>query len=115
VHLLSYAFILFVLFQSLIAAIRHEQAASSIEVLSESLQKTNLSYMRFVPQEFLHLLEKSNITDVEMGNYTARSVTLLCADIRNFTPISEQLGGKEVFDLLNACFTNIDSVSHFQK
>jgi len=58
-------------------------------------------------KEFLHLLEKSNITDVEMGNYTARSVTLLCADIRNFTPISEQLGGKEVFDLLNACFTNI--------
>ena len=107
VHLLSYAFILFVLFQSLIAAIRHEQAASSIEVLSESLQKTNLSYMRFVPQEFLHLLEKGNITDVEMGNYTTRNVTLLCADIRNFTPISEQLGGKEVFDLLNACFTNI--------
>ncbi|MGI5173578.1 adenylate/guanylate cyclase domain-containing protein [Treponema sp. OMZ 840] len=106
-RLVSYSFIVFVFFQSLITAIRHEKASAAIELLSGNLQKINMSYMRFVPQEFLQLLKKGNITDVEMGDYTMRDVTLLCADIRNFTPISEQLGCKEVFDLLNTCLTNI--------
>lgn len=106
-RIVSYTFILFVFFQSLITAIRHENASAAIEVLSADMQETNKSYMRFVPEQFLRLLKKDNIVDVDIGDYAVRDVTLLCADIRNFTPISEQLGCKGIFDLLNACLSDI--------
>ncbi|WP_428770944.1 adenylate/guanylate cyclase domain-containing protein [Treponema sp. HNW] len=107
VRFMSEVFIIFVFFQSLITAIRHENASAAIEVLSDNMQQTNKSYMRFVPEQFLRLLKKDNIVDVDIGDYTVRNVTLLCADIRNFTPISEQLGCKGIFDLLNACLSDI--------
>jgi len=107
VRLVSYTFIIFLFFQSLITAIRHERAADAIEILSDSMQETHKSYMRFLPGQFLRLLDKQNIEDVEIGDYTLRNVGLLCADIRNFTPISERIGGKQVFDLLNTCFSDI--------
>lgn len=107
---MSEIFIIFVLFQSLITAIRHENASTSIELLSANMQETNKSYMRFVPEQFLRLLNKDNIVDVDIGDYTVRNVTLLCADIRNFTPISEQLGCKGIFELLNACLSDIAPV-----
>ena len=107
VRFMSEVFIIFVFFQSLITAIRHENASTAIEILSDNMQETNKSYMRFVPEQFLRLLEKDDIVDVDIGDYAVRNVTLLCADIRNFTPISEQLGCKGIFDLLNACLSDI--------
>ena len=63
---MSEIFIIFVLFQSLITAIRHENASTSIELLSANMQETNKSYMRFVPEQFLRLLNKDNIVDVDI-------------------------------------------------
>lgn len=101
VSLLPYAFLLFVFFQIAITARLFEQSQNAIDKLSETLVETNKAYYRFVPREFLSLLSKKDITDVHLGEWITRDMTLLCADIRNFTTISESIDGKAVFSLLN--------------
>lgn len=107
VHFMPYTFVIFVFFQSIITAYQHEKASSAIDVLSGTLKKTNTAYFRFVPKQFLKMLNKTDIMDVEIGDWAVHNVTLLCADIRDFTALSEQLGGKKTFDLLNTYLMQI--------
>jgi class 3 adenylate cyclase len=60
---------------------------------------------RFVPREFLRALGKAEVTDVALGQATSRDVTILFADIRGFTTISETLAPEAVFRLLNDFFS----------
>lgn len=101
IELIPYSFILFVFIQSAIIARQHDQAEIAIDTLSEDLKKTNSSYYRFVPREFLQLFNKHDITDVQLGEKTVKSLTIMCTDIRNFTTISESISAKDTFDLLN--------------
>ena len=71
------------------------------------MKKLNTAYFRFVPKQFLQMLNKNDIMDVEIGDWAVHNVTLLCADIRDFTALSEQLGGKKTFDLLNTYLIQI--------
>lgn len=57
--------------------------------------------MRFVPQEFLQMLNKPDISDIRLGDQVQRTMSVLFVDIRSFTTISEQLTPKENFDFLN--------------
>ena len=65
------------------------------------LEKTNASMNRFVPTEFLKLLKKKNINEVGLGDHTEQEMTILFADIRNFTGISETLSPAENFSFIN--------------
>ncbi|MDG2406301.1 MAG: hypothetical protein P8M25_15585, partial [Paracoccaceae bacterium] len=59
------------------------------------------SYQRFVPAEIVTALDKSSITQVELGDQKQRATYILFADIRNFTVLSEKLTSQQVFELLN--------------
>jgi len=100
-NLAPYSFIVFVIIQSIITAWEREKTLANIRTLTENLLETNKVYLRFVPHEILDLLGKTNIVDIAIGQSVDKKVALLCADLRNFTSISEQLEPKEVFDLLN--------------
>jgi class 3 adenylate cyclase len=65
------------------------------------VEKTNASMNRFVPTEFLSLLKKKNINEVGLGDHTEKEMTILFADIRNFTGISETLSPSENFSFIN--------------
>jgi len=65
------------------------------------VEKTNASMGRFVPSEFLSLLKKKNINEVGLGDHTEAEMTILFADIRNFTGISETLSPAENFSFIN--------------
>ena len=107
VSLTPYSFVLFVFLQLIIVAKQYEYSKEEIASLSKTLEETNKSYYRFVPREFLALLSKKNIVDVNLGESVSRDVTLLSADIRNFTGMSEKLDGKKIFDLLNRYLMHI--------
>ena len=49
-------------------------------------------------------LQKNNITEINTGDSSELSMTILSIDIRSFTSISEQLEPDEVFILLNKYF-----------
>ncbi len=61
----------------------------------------NKAYERFVPSEFLSLLDKASIIDVELGDQVKKEMTVLFSDIRGFTSLSEQMSPKEIFDFIN--------------
>ncbi len=62
----------------------------------------NDAFARFVPTPFLQFLGKKSIPEVLLGDYTEREMTILFADIRGFTTISEKLSPKQTFDFINS-------------
>ena len=65
------------------------------------LAKLNAAYGRFVPHDFLNLLEKPSIIEVKLGENQEKNMTVLFADIRSFTALSEQMTPTENFAFIN--------------
>jgi two-component system sensor histidine kinase ChiS len=74
------------------------------------LAKINAAYGRFVPHEFLKFLERESIIDVQLGDQVQKDMTVLFADIRSFTTLSEKMSPKENFDFLNAYLSQVSPV-----
>lgn len=60
------------------------------------------SYARFVPRQFLINLGKDSILDVRLGDQVQKSMTIMFADIRSFTKLSESMTPKENFNFINS-------------
>ena len=65
------------------------------------LAKISDSYARFVPRQFLEQLGKERITDVALGDQVQRVMTVLFADIRDFTRLAEKMSPAETFHFVN--------------
>ncbi|MBD2576835.1 adenylate/guanylate cyclase domain-containing protein [Oscillatoria sp. FACHB-1406] len=63
---------------------------------------------RFVPYQFLQLLDKESIVDIELGETVEQEMSILFSDIRSFTTLSEQMSMEE-----NVTFIN-DYLSHME-
>ncbi|MEW6492859.1 MAG: ATP-binding protein [Cyanobacteriota bacterium] len=74
------------------------------------LAKINAAYGRFVPHEFLQFLERESIIDVQLGDQVQKEMTVLFADIRSFTSLSEKMSPKENFDFLNVYLSRVSPV-----
>ncbi|MBE9039341.1 response regulator [Oscillatoriales cyanobacterium LEGE 11467] len=85
--------------------------AQTIEILSEreqTLDRLNYAYQRFVPNRFLQYLQKDSIIDVELGDRIEQKMSVLCADIRNFTAFSEQMSPEDNFKFINAYLSRME-------
>ena len=65
------------------------------------LAKISDSYARFVPRQFLEQLGKKRIIDVALGDQVQRVMTVLFADIRDFTRLAEKMTPAETFRFVN--------------
>ena len=65
------------------------------------LRKTNLATSCFVPNQFLRIIGKQDITQVKLGDNIAMEMTVLFADIRSFTALSESMLPGENFSFVN--------------
>ena len=72
------------------------------------LANLNKAYSRFVPHEFLQLLGKDSIVDVNLGDQTQQEMSVLFADIRDFTTLSEQMTPAENFKFINAYLSRME-------
>ena len=72
------------------------------ELLNEELAYQKDSFERFVPFQFLELLKKKNITEIDLGDSSARQMSVMFSDIRNYTQLSEQMSADENFRFLNS-------------
>jgi hemerythrin len=80
------------------------------DVLRERLDTTTKAYSRFVPRQFLNLLGIEDIRKVELGQQVERKMTVLFADIRNFTALSETMSPQENFNFLNSYLIQMEPV-----
>ncbi len=85
------------------------QAAISVEnaQLYEDQLRLTEAQGRFVPGQFLASLGHRDIARVGLGEFVAREMSVLFADLRGFTPLAERLPPREVIDLLNRHFSRI--------
>ncbi|MFC5449777.1 adenylate/guanylate cyclase domain-containing protein [Paenibacillus aestuarii] len=60
------------------------------------------SYYRFVPQQFLRLLNKESILDVELGDQVEQHMSILIFNIRDFFQMSKRLTPEENFNFVNS-------------
>jgi len=74
------------------------------------LSKINLAYGRFVPHEFLSFLGHKSILDVHLGDQVQKEMSILFADIRAFTTLSERMSPKENFDFINSYLKRVGPV-----
>jgi class 3 adenylate cyclase len=64
----------------------------------------------FIPYSMLSLLGQDNISQVKPGDQTEKELTILFADIRDFTQLSETMTPKENFDFINSYLNQMDDV-----
>jgi len=79
----------------------NEELEERVRVRTAEIVELNSAYERFVPKEFLSLLEKESIMDLRLGDQVQRSMTVMFSDIRNFTSMSEARAPQVNFDFLN--------------
>jgi class 3 adenylate cyclase len=106
----SYAVVVFIFLQSALIARRYALAFTSARANLRVTESLATGYSRFVPREFLRLLGKESIVDVELGDQIEMNLTVLFADIRSFTSLSEKLTPKENFNFLNSFLLRVSPV-----
>ena len=66
------------------------------------------AYGRFVPHQFLNLLGYESIIDVNLGDQVQEEMSVLFADIRDFTALSETMTPQENFNFINAYLSRME-------
>ncbi|MCB0729382.1 MAG: adenylate/guanylate cyclase domain-containing protein, partial [Ignavibacteriae bacterium] len=61
----------------------------------------NTSFKKFVPNEFIRIIEKQDVSELKLGDFTHKEMCILFSDIRSFTSMSEKMTPKECFEFLN--------------
>jgi PAS domain S-box-containing protein len=87
-----------------------KQAQEALQNSKKALEIQNKAYSRFVPREFLSFLGKDNIAEVELGDQVQREMSVMFADIRSFTALSERLSPAENFKFINSYLSQMEPV-----
>jgi adenylate cyclase len=72
------------------------------------LFQLNQAFSRFVPSQFLQFLEKDSIIDVQLGDHVQKEMSVLFADIRDFTTLSERMTPEQNFKFINAYLSRME-------
>ncbi|MBE9562935.1 MAG: HAMP domain-containing protein, partial [Proteobacteria bacterium] len=88
------------------------QMVYSINCSENMLKDTSVAYARFVPDEFLKLLSKEHILEIQLGNHIEMDMTVLFADIRSFTSLSEKMSPQDTFNLINSYLKKMGPIIH---
>jgi class 3 adenylate cyclase len=100
----------FIFAQSFLLSLKFSNAFKSIEQLSDNIIKINDANRRFVPQQFLSFLGHKSIVDIKLGDNVNKKMTVLFADIRSFTSISEEMESSDIFKFLNGLLKRISPI-----
>ncbi len=82
------------------------------ELQKEKIYQLNKAYERFVPREFLALLDKQSIIDVQLGDQVEKEITVLFSDIRGFTHLSEKMTPQDNFEFINTYLGLMEPIIH---
>ncbi len=98
--------------QALALARSYSQTLNDLDRRNRDLADVNLSMARFLPDAFLALLSRGSVKDVVRGDNTELEISVLFSDIRGFTGLSEKLGTRKVFELINKYLEHVEPTIH---
>ncbi|MGK0289764.1 MAG: adenylate cyclase [bacterium] len=114
-ELASFGLFIFIFSQSFILSMKFSKAFTTVELLVKEIEKKNEAFRRFVPEEFLGLLDKKSIIDVSLGDNVEMSMSILFTDIREFTTLSETMTPEENFKFLNSYLQRMEPIINENK
>lgn len=93
---------------------RHDREAAIHLQLEHADKLVMLSNMfeKFVPKQFLSRIARRGIENIELGKAEDEIISVMFADIRGFTSLSETMSPQELLNFLNSYFSRIDGVIH---
>ncbi len=101
--------------QSLAGKNRELQAANNfleerVRERTAELAELNRVYERFVPEEFISLLKKRSILEIKLGDQISQEMTVMFADVRGWTTLSEGMTPQQNFNFINAYLRRVGPV-----
>ncbi len=85
-----------------------KKAEAERKDFTAQLLQLNQAYERFVPENFLQLLDKKSIVDVKLGEAVQKEMSILFSDIRSFTTLSERMSLEDNFKFINAYLSRME-------
>ncbi len=96
---------------------KNEELKAANDLLEERVKERtaelvdlNTTYERFVPREFLSLLNRSSILEIMLGDQIKKQMTVMFADVRGWTTLSETMSPQENFNFINAYLKRVSPV-----
>jgi class 3 adenylate cyclase len=80
----------------------NELLEEKVKERTAELASLNQVYERFVPREFIDLLERESILQIKLGDQISQKMTVMFADIRGWTSLLEKMTPQEAFNCINA-------------
>jgi len=87
-----------------------EAYAEETRVANQKLTVINKATERFVPYEFLNTIHRKSILEVQLGDQIRSDMTVLFADIRSYTTLSESMTPKDNFNFINAYLARVGPI-----
>lgn len=78
-----------------------EEQNDLLQQLNEKLQKQVDTFFKFVPSQFLQVLHIDNFDHIELAQCVEKEMSVMFADIRSFTSLSEKMTLNENFSFIN--------------
>lgn len=75
---------------------------SQLKLSEEELRNSLDTFKKFVPKEFLSYLGKEKYWDVERGDRTEETFTVMFTDIRSYSTMSQQMSDEENFEFISS-------------
>lgn len=129
-YIAPYGLSIFILFQAIVIAIQNQKTHREKLIAQQAVVESNekalaieraaleeqksltASFQRFVPADFLRLLGKEKIQDVQLGDFTKKEMSVLFSDIRSFTTLSENMSPEDNFKFLNSYLKRMEPIIH---
>lgn len=89
---------------------RFNMMATAIKNYVLEVTRLSSAYFRFVPQQFLKVLGKSNMSDVELGEQQTKHMTILVCNMRRFHELSATMSTKDNFAFINSLLKQLGPV-----
>ncbi|NEP14377.1 MAG: response regulator [Symploca sp. SIO2C1] len=82
----------------------------NLELALNNESKLTDAAERFVPKKFLSILGHQSLVDVQLGEAVQQDMSVLFADIRSFTTLSESMTPQDNFNFINAYLSRMSPV-----
>lgn len=81
-----------------------------VRARTREMVELNHIYERFVPREFISLLKKKSIREIRLGDQIKQQMTVMFADVRDWTTLSETMSPQDNFSFINGYLRRVSPV-----
>lgn len=91
-------------------AIKSYRKEQQLAAKTNELQRQAETFYKFVPDQFLKLLNIKDFDQIKLASCVEKTMSIMFADIRNFTTLSETMTPQENFDFINNYLSQMDPI-----